>query len=99
LGGDPRETRDAEQLQTIRTVITGETPRLVMQWLQRTNDDGGLAVIPQTTSDLAATSSWFATGSTAAPDQNGVPFGFQRREISLPMQGPAGFLRLGVTAP
>jgi hypothetical protein len=99
MGGNPRDGMNAPQPSTETVIEAGQTPRLRMRWLQRTNDDGGLAVIPQTTSDLAATSSWFATGSTAAPDQNGVPPGFQRREISRPMEGAAGFLRLGVSEP
>ncbi len=38
--------------------------------------------------------------TTAAPaSQVGVPTGFQRREVSVPMSGEALFLRLRVTAP
>ena len=98
LGGDPRERRDAEQLKTIRTVTTGETPRLVMQWLQRTNDDGNLSVVPQQSTNLAAPENWTTIGSVPA-DQAGVPGGFQRREVSVPMTGEASFLRLRVTEP
>ena len=99
LGGNPRDESDAPQPSAEAVVGTGQAPLLRMRWLQRTNDDGGLAVLPQMTSDLSAPSSWSVVGSTAASDQSGVPFGFQRREISLPMEGGAGFLRLGVTEP
>jgi 1,4-alpha-glucan branching enzyme len=99
MGGNPRDARDAPQPSAEAVVGTGQAPLLRMRWLQRTNDDGGLAVLPQMTSDLASPSSWSVVGSTAAPDQNGVPSGFQRREIFLPMEGAAGFLRLGVTEP
>jgi hypothetical protein len=98
LGGDPRETRDAGQLQTIRTVTTDEMPRLVMQWLQRTNDDGNLSVVPQQSTNIAAPENWTTIGSVPA-DQGGVPGGFQRREVSVPMTGEASFLRLRVTEP
>jgi hypothetical protein len=85
-------------LQTIRTVTTDEMPRLVMQWLQRTNDDGNLSVLPQQSANLAAPENWTTIGSVPA-DQGGVPGGFQRREVSVPMTGEASFLRLRVTEP
>jgi 1,4-alpha-glucan branching enzyme len=99
MGGNPRDGRNAPQPSAETVVGAGQAPLLRMRWLQRTNDDGGLAVVPQMTSDLMALSSWSAVGSTVAPDQNGVPPGFQRREISRPMEGAAGFLRLGVSEP
>jgi hypothetical protein len=82
----------------VLTVTTGETPRLVMQWLQRTNDDGNLSVVPQQSTNIAVPESWTSMGSAPA-SQVGVPTGFQRREVSVPMTGEALFLRLRVTAP
>lgn len=98
LGGNPQDQQDATGLKNFRTISSGETPRLVMQWLQRTNDDGSLSVVPEQSANLAAPESWTSMGSAPA-SQVGVPTGFQRREVSVPMTAEALFLRLRVTAP
>lgn len=99
LGGNPRDDRDAPRPSTAIVAGEGQAPRLLLSWLQRINDDSGLVVLPQVTSDLLSPHSWTPVGSFAAQDQSGVPGGFQRREISLSFDGNAAFLRLGVTAP
>ena len=99
LGGNPRDGRSAPQPSTQTVLQSGQAPRLIMRWLQRTNDDAGLTVVPQMKTDLTAASGWTPLNSTAVANQAGDPPGFQRREVSLPMQDAAGFLRLGVTAP
>ena len=99
LGGNPRDRQSAPQPLTETIMEPGQAPRLVMSWLQRTNDDGGLVVVPEMTTDLASGESWKPVNSIRVANEVGDPAGFQRREVSLPMQGEAGFLRLGVTAP
>ena len=55
--------------------------------------------VPHMSTDLTAESGWIPVNSTGVANEAGDPPGFQRREVSLPMQDAAGFLRLGVSAP
>ena len=55
--------------------------------------------VPQMSTDLTTESGWMPVNSTGVADEAGDPPGFQRREVSLPMQDAAGFLRFGVSAP
>lgn len=99
LGGNPRDIRNMPQTAMEAVSDGGQSSRLVMRWLQRTNDDGALTIVPQWSTSLAAGGSWTPVNSTAIANEAGDPAGFQRREVSVPIQQGSGFLRLGVTAP
>ena len=97
LGGNPKLASDGRGLQKLTLETTANGDRLVLRWLRRTNAGGSPAVVAQSTADPAA--DWSDLPSAASASQTGVPFGFERREASIPADGARGFLRLRVTGP
>ncbi|MBE2180994.1 MAG: alpha amylase C-terminal domain-containing protein [Chthoniobacterales bacterium] len=96
LGGDPRDAADASGLKLFTVVDLGGGGRgMAIRWLQRT-DDAALQVIPFVSDALGDPEGWLPAESSVAPDQNGVPSGFQRRQVVFPLSAGARFLRLQV---
>jgi 1,4-alpha-glucan branching enzyme len=99
LNGNPRDAQDAGELKSVAVAEAGGVQRLVMQWLQRANDDGGLTVQPEASTSLPAPDGWSPVTASSMANPPGVPPGFQLRQISVPIDGEAKFLRLRVSSP
>lgn len=97
LGGNPLAA-DGGGLSSSWQTNGGGTNRLVLQWLQRTNDPAGLSVVPVLSTNLFSTN-WTAIAASNSALTNGVPANHRRREASVPMDGAAKFLRLRVIGP
>ena len=97
LGGNPTDVADGRTLQTIVTANSGGTDHLVLQWLERTDGGPSLVVIPQITTDLSG--GWIPIEAANVAARLGDPLHHQRREVSVPFDGAAKFLRLRVTGP
>jgi 1,4-alpha-glucan branching enzyme len=96
LGGNPLVANGSGLFST-RTTNAGGTNRLVLQWLQRTNDSA-LSVVPLLSTNLSSTN-WSALTASNSANTSGVPADHRRREVSVPVDGAAKFLRLRVTGP
>lgn len=99
LGGNPLDPGDAAGLMNLAPEGAGDTPGIAIRWIQRINDDAGLEVLPEASAAIGDPQSWFPVESSPAPEQSGVPPGFQRRQVLFPINGGASFLRLHVVAP
>ena len=97
LGGNPTDVADGRTLQTMVTANSGGTDHLVLQWLERTDGGPSLVVIPQITTDLSG--GWIPIEAANVAARLGDPLHHQRREVSVPFDGAAKFLRLRVTGP
>ena len=97
LGGNPTDFADGRTLQTMVTDNSGGTDHLVLQWLERTDGGSSLAVIPQISTDLSG--GWVPVQAANVAARLGDPLNHQRREVSVPFDGAAKFLRLRVTGP
>ena len=97
LGGNPTDAADGRTLQTMATSNSGGTNHLVFQWLERTDGGSSLAVIPQISTNLSA--GWVPIQAANVAARLGDPLNHQRREVTVPFDGAAKFLRLRVTGP
>ena len=97
LGGSPLEA-DGNGLSASWLTNAGGTNRLVLRWLQRTNGGAGLNFVPVLSTNLSS-SNWSVLTASNAANTNGVPANHRRREVSVPLDGAAKFLRLQVTGP
>ena len=97
LGGNPTDGADGRTLQTMATTSSGGTDHFVFQWLERTDGGSSLAVIPQISTNLSA--GWVPIQAANVAARLGDPLNHQRREVTVPFDGTAKFLRLRVTGP
>ncbi len=97
LGGNPTDAADGRTLQTMVTSNSGGTNHFVFQWLERTDGGSSLAVIPQISTNLSA--GWVPIQAANVAARLGDPLHHQRREVTVPFDGAAKFLRLRVTGP
>ena len=97
LGGNPTDAADGRTLQTMATTNAGGGNHLVFQWLERTDGGSSLAVIPQISTNLSA--GWVPIQAANLAARLGDPLSHQRREVTVPFDGAAKFLRLRVTGP
>ena len=97
LGGNPTDAADGRTLQTMATTNAGGTNHFVLQWLERTDGGSSLAVIPQISTNLSA--GWVPIQAANVAARLGDPLHHQRREVTVPFDGAAKFLRLRVTGP
>ena len=97
LGGNPTDAADGRTLQTMATTNAGGTNHFVLQWLERTDGGSSLAVIPQISTNLSA--GWVPIQAANVAARLGDPLNHQRREVTVPFDGAAKFLRLRVTGP
>ena len=97
MGGNPNTNDRAALPLTSITNVSG-TNRLVLRWLERTNGDTSLNLVPQVASTITETN-WLSLVSSNSADTSGVPAHHRRKEASVPMEGGAKFLRLKVTGP
>ena len=97
LGGNPTDAADGRTLQTMATTNAGGTNHFVFQWLERTDGGSSLAVIPQISTNLSA--GWVPIQAANVAARLGDPLNHQRREVTVPFDGAAKFLRLRVTGP
>ena len=97
LGGNPTDAADGRTLQTMAISNSGGTNHFVFQWLERTDGGSSLAVIPQISTNLSA--GWVPIQAANVAARLGDPLNHQRREVTVPFDGAAKFLRLRVTGP
>lgn len=97
LGGDPTDAADGRTLQTMATTTSGGTDRFVFQWLERTDGGSSFAVVPQISTNLSV--GWVPIQAANVAARPGDPLNHQRREVTVPFDGAAKFLRLRVTGP
>ena len=97
LGGNPTDAADGRTLQTAATSNAGGANHFVFQWLERTDGGSSLAVIPQISTNLSA--GWAPIQAANVAAHLGDPLNHQRREVTVPFDGAAKFLRLRVTGP
>ena len=97
LGGNPTDAADGRTLQTAATSNAGGANHFVFQWLERTDGGSSLAVIPQISENLSA--GWVPIQAANVAAHLGDPLNHQRREVIVPFDGAAKFLRLRVTGP
>jgi hypothetical protein len=97
LGGNPTDAADGRTLQTAATSNAGGANHFVFQWLERTDGGSSLAVIPQISENLSA--GWVPIQAANVAARLGDPLNHQRREVTVPFDGAAKFLRLQVTGP
>jgi hypothetical protein len=97
LGGNPVDRTDGPALQAFSSTNISGIDRLVLQWLERTDAGPSLVVTPVFSSDLVA--GWQPLTASNAPARLGDPAHHQRKEVSVPLDGTAGFLRLRVSGP
>ena len=97
MGGNPTDAADGRTLQTAATSNAGGANHFVFQWLERTDGGSSLAVIPQISENLSA--GWVPIQAANVAAHLGDPLNHQRREVTVPFDGAAKFLRLRVTGP
>ena len=100
LGGNPNVRDQAAIPEGFVTNVAAGGNRLVLRWLERTNKDTSLVYGPQRSTDLAKSNNWTVLAPSNSANTNSVPFGYSRREVSVPIEiGTNGFLRLRIDGP
>ena len=96
LGGNPAV--NDKGLVSSRQINVGGANLLVMRWLQRVDAQADFSVVPLLSTNLSPIN-WSELTATDSADTSGVPVNYRRREVSVPIEGGAKFLRLRVTGP
>jgi len=97
LGGNPSDRADGPGLQSLSQTNVAGADRLVLQWLERTDGGSSLVVTPQVSTDLVA--DWQPVAALNVPARVGDPAHHQRKQISVPIEDGAKYLRLRVSGP
>ena len=97
LGGNPSDRADGSGLSAVSLTDAAGSRRLVLQWSERTDGGPSLVVTPQISTDLVA--GWQPVAASNAPPRLGDPLNHQRKEVSVPLDGGAKYLRLRVSGP
>ncbi len=97
LGGNPTDPGGRPVWPAMVLTNLGGTEHLVLRWLERTDGGPSLVVTPQFATEIGGV--WSPVAAANAPAEVGDPAGHQRKEVSVPLEDGAGFLRLRVTGP